>query len=99
MIRRHPRARRLTLRLPLGGDGVVVTLPERAAFADGIALARTNSGWIAERMASRPERVCFCNGAILPLRGAGHEIRHLPAGSAGPHVRSTSASPSRTGGS
>jgi predicted metal-dependent hydrolase len=80
VIRRHPRARRLTLRLPVGGDGVVVTIPERAAFADGVALARTNSGWIAERMGSRPERVGFCNGAVLPLRGTEHEIRHLPAG-------------------
>lgn len=87
VIRRHPRARRLTLRLPVGGDGVVVTIPERAAFADGVALARTNSGWIAERLESRPERVGFCNGAVLPLRGAGHEIRHLPAGSARPHAR------------
>jgi predicted metal-dependent hydrolase len=87
VIRRHPRARRLTLRLPVGGDGVVVTIPERTAFADGVALARTNSGWIAERMGNRPERVGFCNGAILPLRGTEHEIRHLPAGSAGPHVR------------
>jgi predicted metal-dependent hydrolase len=87
VIRRHPRARRLTLRLPVGGDGVVVTIPERAAFADGIALARTNSGWIAQRLESRPERVGFCDGAILPLRGTGHEIRHLPGGSAGARVR------------
>jgi predicted metal-dependent hydrolase len=87
VIRRHPRARRLTLRLPVGGDGIVVTIPERAAFEDGVALARTNSGWIADRMGSRPERVGFCNGAILPLRGTDHEIRHLPAGSTPIQVR------------
>ncbi|MCU0893151.1 MAG: M48 family metallopeptidase [Rhodospirillales bacterium] len=80
VIRRHPRARRLTLRLRVDSDGVVVTIPERAAFADGVALARTNSGWIAERLESRPERVGFCDGAILPLRGIDHEIRHAPAG-------------------
>jgi predicted metal-dependent hydrolase len=80
VIRRHPRARRLTLRLRLDSDGVVVTIPERAAFADGVALARTNSGWIAERLGSRPERVGFCTGAIIPLRGIDHEVRHLSPG-------------------
>lgn len=77
LVRRHVRARRLTLRLAARGDGIVVTIPEDAAFADGVALARKHSAWIAERVEGRPERVGFADGAILPLRGIDHEIRHL----------------------
>jgi predicted metal-dependent hydrolase len=78
VVRRHPRARRLTLRLPVGHDGVLVIIPERAAFADGVALARKNSAWIADRVEARPGRVAFADGAVFPLRGIEHEIGHLP---------------------
>ncbi len=77
LVRRHGRARRLTLRLDARGDGVVVTIPERASFADGVALARRHSAWVAERVESRPQRLRFADGVVLPLRGIDHEIRHL----------------------
>lgn len=78
IVRRHGRARRLTLRLPPDIDGIVVTIPEDAAFADGLALVRKHSAWIAERVDGRPERVSLGDGAVLPLRGIDHEIRHVP---------------------
>lgn len=83
IVRRHPRARRLTLRLPVGSDGVVVTIPQRAAFADGVALARKNGAWIAERMGTRPERVALADGATLPLRGVEHRLRHVSGAAVG----------------
>jgi predicted metal-dependent hydrolase len=79
VVRRHPRARRLSLRLPVGDGSVLVTIPERAAFADGVALARNNSAWIEAKVAARPKRVAFVPGAVVPLRGIDHEIRHVPA--------------------
>lgn len=76
VVRRHPQARRLTLRLPVGHDGVLVTIPQSAAFSEGVALVRKNSTWIAERMAERPGRVALAAGAIIPLRGIDHEIHY-----------------------
>lgn len=78
VIRRHPRARRLTLRLPPAQDGVTVTIPETAAFAEGVALALKNTAWIEDKLAARPQRVAFVDGAIVPLRGRDHEIRYRP---------------------
>ncbi|MBL8660398.1 MAG: M48 family metallopeptidase [Rhodospirillales bacterium] len=79
VVRRTRRARRLTLRLAAAGDGLVVTIPETAAFADGLALARANASWIATRIAEQPERVPFEDGRIVPLRGVDHRIRHSPS--------------------
>lgn len=86
VVRRHPRARRLSLRLPLGEGSVLVTIPERAAFADGVALARKNSAWIEAKVAARPERVAFVHGAVVPLRGIDHEIRHVAGAATAPRA-------------
>src|SRR5512134_2238410 len=83
VVRRHPQARRLTLRLLVSHDGVMVTIPEGAAFSEGVALARKNSKWIAKTVAARPQRVACVDGAIIPLRGIDHEIRHRPGASSG----------------
>ncbi len=82
VVRRNPRARRLTLRLAVASDGVVVTIPDGAPFADGVALARKNSAWIEDKVATRPGRVAFADGAAVPLRGIDHEIRHVPGAAA-----------------
>ena len=75
-VRRHPRARRLTLRLSAAGDAVVVTIPPVASVADGIALAHGNLDWIAARLCSRPAPVPFEDGRAIPLRGVEHRIHH-----------------------
>ena len=48
-VRRHPRARRIILRLAPEGDGAVVTIPEHASFDEGLNLARDHAAWIARR--------------------------------------------------
>jgi predicted metal-dependent hydrolase len=75
-VRRHARARRIILRLDAGGDGAVVTIPERAPFADGVALARNHADWILGRLAAIPPRVPFVDGAVLPFLGQNHRLRH-----------------------
>ncbi len=77
-VRRHPRARRMTLRLAVDSDGVIVTIPANAPFAAGVELARRSTGWIARRLSARPERVAFIDAAVIPLRGTGHRVRHQP---------------------
>ncbi len=80
VVRRNYRARRLTLRLAAAGDGIIVTIPPTAAFADGVALARDNVSWISSRVAARPARVPFEDDRIVPLRGIDHRLRHRPGG-------------------
>ena len=79
-MRRNPRARRLILRIDPDNGDAVVTLPKRASRAEGLALARRKSSWIADRLDALPPRVPFADGAVVPLLGSAHLIVHSPGG-------------------
>jgi len=81
LIRRHPRARQLTLRIDAEGRGAVVTLPARTPVGEGLALARRKADWLLAKLAALPPRVPFADGAAVPFLGVDHVIRHVP------HVR------------
>jgi predicted metal-dependent hydrolase len=76
--RRSSRARRISLRIDPRAGAVVVTLPPSAERGAGMALLATHAEWVADRIAALPGRVRFEPGAVVPLSGASHVIRHLP---------------------
>ena len=76
--RRSARARRVSLRIDPRGGAVVVTLPLRAGRGAGMALLMSHAGWISDRIAALPGAVPFVEGALVPLDGVEHPIRHLP---------------------
>ncbi len=71
-------ARRIILRIDAANDGVVVTLPKRAAERDGLELVKSKAGWISKRLESLPPRVGFVDGARIPYLGVDHRVRHRP---------------------
>ena len=77
-VRRHSRARRITLRLTPDGTGVRLVLPERVALREGLAFAERNRSWILQRLSDQPERIVFRDGAEIPLLGEMQTIRHVP---------------------
>ena len=80
-LRRNPRARRIILRIDGqgdGGDGVAVTLPRGVSAAEGLALVREKADWVLERLSELGPRVTFADGAVVPLGGTDHLIRHVP---------------------
>lgn len=77
VLRRSPRARRLAVRIPGHADSVELVLPPRAAEADGMAFLRSRADWVLERLRRIPARVPFSDGAILPLGGETHLLRHI----------------------
>jgi len=79
-LRWNRRARRLILRLDPDEDGVVVTLPARAARADAMKLVAENTGWIEKTLARRARRVVFENGVEIPFNDIPHRVRHYPHG-------------------
>ena len=76
-VRRHPGARRLTLRVSNTRRWVVVTLPAQCRMEEADRFLRSHLDWVRERLGSVPEPVPFVDGALLPLRGGMLEKRHL----------------------
>ncbi len=77
-VRRHARARRMILRLSKTDQRAVVTVPKglrRAAIEDFVA---SRADWIAERLRDAAPIVVARDGAIIPLRGVDHVLRHHP---------------------
>jgi predicted metal-dependent hydrolase len=77
-LRRNNKARRIILRVDQDIDGAVLTLPRRAAEAEALALLEAQSSWLLDRLDGMPPRVPFADGAVIPILGDGHLIRHVP---------------------
>ncbi len=76
MVKRRAAARRMTLRVSQASGEITLTLPERADFAAGRLFAENHGGWIAARLAKRPQLIPFEPGQTIPVRGTPHRIVH-----------------------
>ncbi|HLL28659.1 MAG TPA: SprT family zinc-dependent metalloprotease [Xanthobacteraceae bacterium] len=75
-VRRHPAARRYTLRVREATRDIVLTMPPRGSLQQAKRFAEKNTGWIAARLKRLPQPAPFLPGEIIPLRGAPHRIVH-----------------------
>ncbi|MEO1283155.1 MAG: SprT family zinc-dependent metalloprotease [Pseudomonadota bacterium] len=76
-VRRHPKARRLTLRVSRTRRAVVVTLPTQCDLGEAGSFVHRHIDWVRERLGSIPEPVPFKNGVFMPLRGKAHKLVFL----------------------
>ena len=76
--RRNARARRISLRIDPCGGVIIVTLPLRVAQRAGMALLMDHVDWVADRLAALPDAVRLADGAMVPICGVPHRIRHVP---------------------
>jgi predicted metal-dependent hydrolase len=77
-LRRHPRARRISLRADARDGSIVLVLPPRASLDAGIGFARSQAGWIRRRLSALPPPMPFAPGATLDILGERVAIRHEP---------------------
>ncbi len=75
-LRRHPRARRYTLRIHATTREVVVSMPPRGSIKQATEFAQKHGAWIAARLSRLPQAAPFGHGTVLPLRGIDHRIEH-----------------------
>jgi predicted metal-dependent hydrolase len=73
-IRRHPTARRLTLRVSHTARAVVLTIPRYTDVREADRFLSKSRDWVLERLEGVPDVVPFVEGAVIPLRGQPHEI-------------------------
>lgn len=74
-VRRHPKARRMTLRVSRTRKAVLMTLPLDCDLTEANTFLDRNIEWVRERLGNVPEPVPFADGAFVPLRGVPHKIR------------------------
>lgn len=85
-LKRHARARRLTLRIASDGSAVRLTLPQWARSAEAIAFAHAKRDWLAEQLAKLPTRTAPEPGSVLHLKGEPHAIEWDEAHSRKPRI-------------
>jgi hypothetical protein len=73
VLKRHARARRLTLRMAPDGSAVQITLPQWARSREAIAFAHARHDWLAAQHAKLPERRAPEPGGAIAIRG--QEVR------------------------
>jgi predicted metal-dependent hydrolase len=78
VLKRVASARRYTLRVKNGSGEVVLTMPTRGSLKEAQAFAERQGAWIGARLQRLPKTIRFEPGAIVPLRGAPHQIVHCP---------------------
>ncbi len=83
-VRRHPTARRMTLRVSRTKRAVIVTLPMTCDLKHAGDFLRSNLDWVRERLTSVPDPVPFADGGLIPLRGVPHLIRFTGPGRGAP---------------
>jgi hypothetical protein len=74
LVRRHPAARRMTLRVSRTKRAVVVTVPIRCNVEDAGSFVNRHLDWVRDRLCTLPEPVPFVDGAMVPIRGVFHRV-------------------------
>lgn len=75
---KNSRAKRITMRIDRIDRAISITLPAKANHEQGLAFARAETGWLAERLAKIPERVRFTDGALVPVLGRNYRLCNDP---------------------
>jgi predicted metal-dependent hydrolase len=75
-IRVSPRARRLLLRVDAAARRFDLVLPRGLPPETALRFLEAQRGWIAARLDTLPIRVPFAEGAVVPVLGVPHRIRH-----------------------
>ena len=73
-VRRHPAARRLTLRVSRTRRAVIVTLPVQCGIEEAGSFLNRNLDWVRERLDSLPVPLPFRHGMLVPVRGVAHRV-------------------------
>ena len=89
----NARARRLTLRIDPGGQGLRITVPPGLRRSEIEKFLDRHRGWLEEKLAKVPDRPQMRPGVKLPLYGVPHPIVHEPGRRGTAAVRESEAGP------
>jgi len=73
-VRRHPAARRMTLRVSRTHRAVILTLPLRCDLDAADSFINRHADWVRQKLVTIPGPIPFADGARVPLRGEPHNV-------------------------
>lgn len=79
-LKRHGRARRITLKYNAAAADFSLTLPPSASETTALKFAETQRKWISKQLAQAVTPVSFMPGVSIPVRGVDHLINQTDAG-------------------
>ncbi|MCI5077581.1 M48 family metallopeptidase [Oricola sp.] len=75
-VSEHPRAKRLTLRIKPGAQGLSVTTPVGISMLEVERFLHRNRAWLEDKLDGMPDQPQVRPGVKIPIRGVNHEIVH-----------------------
>lgn len=78
-VRASARARRMSLRVDAARNLVQVVVPPGIGDGDVMRFVGRHLDWVHKRLGAIPTRQPFIDGAVIPVLGVAHTIRHDPA--------------------
>jgi predicted metal-dependent hydrolase len=79
LVRRNPRAQRISLTVNEARRGAVLTVPHNASLVDAGDFLARHFEWLRKRLDALPQPVPFADGSVVPLRGEPHVLRFSPS--------------------
>lgn len=73
-IKHNARAKRYTLRMPQSGRTPILTIPQYGTHQEAVDFAERHKGWLAARLAEKPELIPFTPDILVPVRGVEHKL-------------------------
>jgi predicted metal-dependent hydrolase len=74
VVRRNPRAQRMTLRMQKTPDAAVMSIPKRTSLTEARGFAERSVGWIEKQLSRQAPATAIAHAAVIPLRGEPHTI-------------------------
>ena len=78
VLRRSPRARRISLRVSRLDGRVTLTLPPGVPETEALAFAEAKSTWIRGHLAAQPAEARVGPGVVMPVEGQMRQITETP---------------------
>ena len=76
-VRRHPAARRMTLKVSHTRRAVILTVPNGVRLEEANRFLARHLDWVRDKLGEVPTACPFADGSVLPVRGAMHRIRFV----------------------
>lgn len=78
-IKRHAKARRITLRVHTTKARIVITMPRRASVKESLSFLKMKKDWVLGQIDKQPAKDDIKDGSVISILGEELHITHVPS--------------------